>query len=63
MYPVRPKDQRQMLVTILFAVITSAAVGFLLAGVEVAALKELLAVIYPPLIALTAAGVGRGRGS
>jgi hypothetical protein len=58
----RPKDQRQMLVTILFAVITSAAVGLLLAGVEVAALKELLAVIFPPLIALTAAGVGRGGG-
>ena len=59
----RPKDQRQMLVTILFAVVTSAAFALLLAGVEVAALKELLSVIFPPLIALTAAGVGRGRGS
>jgi len=59
----RPKDQRRMVITILVALVTCAAFGLLLAGVDVAPLKELLAVLYPPLIALVAAGVGRERES
>ncbi|HET8797237.1 MAG TPA: hypothetical protein VFO89_06110 [Thermoanaerobaculia bacterium] len=56
----RPKDQRHLLVTALLALVTSAALALLLTGIEVTALKELLTILFPPLVALTAAGVGRG---
>jgi hypothetical protein len=52
-----------MLITILLAVVTCTAFALIHAGVDVPALKELLAVVFPSLVALTAAGVGRGRDS
>lgn len=55
----RPKDQRRLLVTVLLTLLPCAAFALLLAGVEVTALKELLTILFPPLVALTAAGVGR----
>lgn len=52
-----------MLVTTLLALVTCGAFALLLAGVEVSALKELLTILFPPLVALTAAGWGgNGRG-
>lgn len=56
-----PKDQRQLFVTGLLAIVTCSAFGLLLAGVEVTAVKELLQILFPPLVALTAAGVGQGK--
>lgn len=50
-----------MLLTTLLALVTCGAFALLLAGVEVSALKELLTILFPPLVALTAAGVGRER--
>ena len=58
----RPKDQRRMFVTALLAIVTCGAFVLLIAGVEVTAVKELLTILFPPLMALTAAGVGRGEG-
>jgi hypothetical protein len=55
----RPKDQRHLLVTLLLAFITCGAFALLLADVPASAIKELLAILFPPLVALTAAGVGR----
>ena len=57
----RPRDQRQMIVTVLLAGVTCLAFALLVSGVEVTALKDLLTILFPPLVALTAAGVGRAR--
>jgi hypothetical protein len=50
-----------MIVTVLLASVTCLAFALLVSGVEVTALKDLLTILFPPLVALTAAGVGRGR--
>jgi hypothetical protein len=55
----RPRDQRQMFVTALLALVICGAFVLLLAGIDVTTVKELLAIVFPPLVALTAAGIGR----
>ena len=56
-----PRDQHPLFVSGLLAIVTCGAFGLLFAGIDIAAVKQLLEVLFPPLIALIATGVGRGR--
>lgn len=53
-----PKDQRQHAIIQLLFVVTCSALGLVAAGVEVSAVKDVLAIVFPPLIALAANAVG-----
>jgi hypothetical protein len=46
-----------MVVLLLLAVVTCSALGLLVAGADTGAVKEVLAIIFPPVVALAASVV------
>jgi len=54
-----PKDQCQMAVIVLLVVVTCGSLALIAAGVNVTAMKEVLTIVFPPIVALAAAGVGK----
>lgn len=56
-----PRDQRHMAIILLLAIVSCTALAFTAIGIDSTAVKEVLAIIFPPMVALVAVTIGNER--
>jgi len=56
-----PKDQRQTTAVIILGIISLAALVLVADGIPPAAVRDVLAIVLPPLVAIAAHAEGSGR--
>jgi fucose permease len=56
-----PKDQRCLSVMVMLSIVICSSFILIGSGVEAAAVKDLLAIVFPPVVALAASAIGTDR--